>query len=1082
MLKFIRGKGQQPTAEQQKLQKDLFGFRKTVQHGFPNKPTGLAWDPGLRLIAIGTATGAIKVLGKPGVEFYGHHPSSDHAVTKLVFIPNEGRLVSLCDDNSLHLWEINDTLLVEVKVQTLEGKLKKVSAVTVQSTNEHVLLGTEGGNIYLLKLPSFEVSDTVIFQDVIIQNVSEDYKLNPGPVEAIAEQPGDPDLLLIGYNRGLMVLWSLKKGAPIKTYICNQDLESVCWHESGKKFMSSHTDGSYAYWDVDTTDGPMEPPTTVYGPFPCKAIPKILLKSAYQEPHDEMLIFSGGMPRASYSDRHTITVQRGQKHVVFDFTSKVIDFFTIDATDDETGITALIALAEEEIVGIDLKHEEWPMLNLPYLVSLHASAVIFSTHLSDVPQSLWNDIVTAGKVQTEGIYSDAEWPIDGGVLKEEKGSVRHRDLLLTGHEDGSVRFWDAGGVALVPLYTFKSSQLFRNEEDAISLNGDATEEEEEEWPPFRKVGCFDPYSDDPRLAIKKVSLCGVSGTLAIAGTAGHVIIAKLSLCPAENSKVKVCPVNLVSERDTFVWKGHEKLTLKGKVEDNATTLSFPVGFQPSSVLQLHPPAAVTALALNADWNLVAAGTAHGLAVYNIATCTQVLTKCTLNPNSLSVAGDAPISRRKSFKKSLRESFRRLRKGRHSVRHTEKRVIPPVSPVPIDRRSAESGELSVIQVESKPVERAIEARPADDGLGSMVRCLYFANSFIISVQHSTPMLWAGTNNGTVYIFTITLPPRAKKNEEKILCQLGKEIQLRHRAPVIGISIVDGACRPLPEPFEVEKGLCKPVDITAPHRVIIGSEEQFKIFTLPNLKPLCKLKLTAVEGARIRKMSLASFSYSSSMAAHLPNGETCLLCLTNLGECIVFSIPDLRRQINAAVIRREDINGISSLAFTRHGEGLYLHSSSELQRITVSASRITVPHCTLNLPSISKESSSPEKKEPTPIASTSPSLKAPLAVISNGIPEEDELEEEEDEETQPTENGQEKTDDKKEIKENGITDTTISSQDVSSITIDSVRDHLAKKEVQSDLSQTSVSSNLAETEFPETGSTEQVETASAVASAV
>lgn len=31
------------------------------------------------------------------------------------------------------------------------------------------------------------------------------------------------------------------------------------------------------------------------------------------------------------------------------------------------------------------------------------------------------------------------------------------------------------------------------------------------------------------------------------------------------------------------------------------------------------------------------------------------------------AGDAPISRRKSFKKSLRESFRRLRKGRNSTR-------------------------------------------------------------------------------------------------------------------------------------------------------------------------------------------------------------------------------------------------------------------------------------------------------------------------------------------------------------------------------------------------------------------------------
>lgn len=36
-----------------------------------------------------------------------------------------------------------------------------------------------------------------------------------------------------------------------------------------------------------------------------------------------------------------------------------------------------------------------------------------------------------------------------------------------------------------------------------------------------------------------------------------------------------------------------------------------------------------------------------------------------------------------------------------------------------------------------------------------------------------------------------------------------------------------------------------------------------------------------------------------------GENCVLCLTNLGEVIVLSVPDLRKQIHAAVIRREDI---------------------------------------------------------------------------------------------------------------------------------------------------------------------------------
>jgi len=35
------------------------------------------------------------------------------------------------------------------------------------------------------------------------------------------------------------------------------------------------------------------------------------------------------------------------------------------------------------------------------------------------------------------------------------------------------------------------------------------------------------------------------------------------------------------------------------------------------------------------------------------------------------------------------------------------------------------------MEARPVERAIEARPVDDALGSMVRCLSFAKTFIVT---------------------------------------------------------------------------------------------------------------------------------------------------------------------------------------------------------------------------------------------------------------------------------------------------------------------------------------------------------------
>ncbi|KAK0172994.1 hypothetical protein PV328_006251 [Microctonus aethiopoides] len=1045
MLKFIRGKGQQPSAERQKLQKDLFAFRKTVQHGFPNKPTALAWDPSLRLMIIGTASGAIKVFGRPGVEFYGQHSteSGESAVTKIISLPNEGRVISLCDDNSLHLWEINENSVVETKSLSLEGKMKKISALCLESTGEHLLLGTEGGNIYLLDVKTFTMTDNIIYQDVVMQNVPEDYKKTPGAVEAIAEQPGHPDSILIGYNRGLMVLWNKATPGAQQTFISAQQLESVHWI-SENRFVSSHNDGSYTFWSPGA--GVTSEPITQYGPFPCKAISKILVYTIADD--DELILFSGGMPRASYGDRHTITAMTKSKNVVFDLTSKVIDYFVVtpkideDNKDSSKFPEALIILAEEEIIAIDLTDPEWKMMALPYLVSLHASSVTCSQHVSNVPDELWDAITSAGKSQTEHLYSDKEWPIDGGLLLCQKSIInaktKCKELLLTGHEDGTVRFWNASDVALTPLYKYNSSLLFDG--DHLNVLEQSPDEEEDEWPPFRKVGTFDPYSDDPRLAVKKVMLCPLTSTLVVAGTAGYIVTAKLS-AEAITKEIKTVTMNIVNDRDGFAWKGHSALDAR------TATISFGVGFQPQSLLQLHPPAAVTALAIHSEWGLIAAGTAHGLALFDFIRVKPVIVKCTLNPNDLSGSGDTPISRRKSFKKSLRESFRRLRKGR-SQRRTN--TSPSRNTIPADKKkdiapvvSSPSGELSPVDV--KPIERQVEARPVDDALGSMVRSLYFARSFIISMQNTTPTLWAGTNNGTVYVFTLAIPAGVRRNEEDVNCTLGKEIQLKHRAPVIAITILDGSNVPLPEPFEAEKGVVAGPDMTAPHRVVIASEEQFKIFNLPSLKPFCKYKLTAHEGSRVRKTGFAKFTCPIEPAS--VHEETCLLCLTNLGDCLILGIPELRRQLNAAAIKREDINGISSLTFTKAGEALYLHSSSELQRISLSVTKVTKAHCALNLP--------PNARTP-PEPVTTPADNVQDEVTVESVPEK-EVESQETKETVPS---------VKIITENGVAGSTGSCdtskepslkpaassndvngdddrQDLSSIgdiTIDSVKDHL------------------------------------------
>lgn len=43
---------------------------------------------------------------------------------------------------------------------------------------------------------------------------------------------------------------------------------------------------------------------------------------------------------------------------------------------------------------------------------------------------------------------------------------------------------------------------------------------------------------------------------------------------------------------------------------------------------------------------------------------------------------------------------------------------------------------------------------------------------ITAHQAIPSLWAGTNNGTVYIFTIKMPGGVKRTSEKATAQLGK----------------------------------------------------------------------------------------------------------------------------------------------------------------------------------------------------------------------------------------------------------------------------------------------------------------------
>lgn len=64
-------------------------------------------------------------------------------------------------------------------------------------------------------------------------------------------------------------------------------------------------------------------------------------------------------------------------------------------------------------------------------------------------------------------------------------------LCVHRHEDGTVRFWDASGVALTPLYKLSTANVFHTDcdpsDDPQDPSDDPDMQQEEEWPPFRKV-------------------------------------------------------------------------------------------------------------------------------------------------------------------------------------------------------------------------------------------------------------------------------------------------------------------------------------------------------------------------------------------------------------------------------------------------------------------------------------------------------------------------------------------------------------------------------------------------------------------
>lgn len=87
------------------LKSSHFALAQVARHGFPENPTALAFDPVQKICAIGTKSGALRVFGRPGVDIWAQH-KPEFAVTHIKFIVNQGAIITVTSDDSIHLWSM----------------------------------------------------------------------------------------------------------------------------------------------------------------------------------------------------------------------------------------------------------------------------------------------------------------------------------------------------------------------------------------------------------------------------------------------------------------------------------------------------------------------------------------------------------------------------------------------------------------------------------------------------------------------------------------------------------------------------------------------------------------------------------------------------------------------------------------------------------------------------------------------------------------------------------------------------------------------------------------------------------------
>uniref|UniRef100_A0A8C9ACS2 Syntaxin-binding protein 5 n=1 Tax=Prolemur simus TaxID=1328070 RepID=A0A8C9ACS2_PROSS len=946
---------------QETLQSEHFQLCKTVRHGFPYQPSALAFDPVQKILAVGTQTGALRLFGRPGVECYCQHDSGA-AVIQLQFLINEGALVSALADDTLHLWNLRQKR--PAILHSLKFCRERVTFCHLPFQSKWLYVGTERGNIHIVNVESFTLSGYVIMWNKAIELSS---KSHPGPVVHISDNPMDEGKLLIGFESGTVVLWDLKSKKADYRYTYDEAIHSVAWHHEGKQFICSHSDGTLTIWNVRSPAKPVQT-ITPHGkqlkdgkkPEPCKPILKVEFKTTRSG--EPFIILSGGLSYDTVGRRPCLTVMHGKSTAVLEMDYSIVDFLTLCETpypNDFQEPYAVVVLLEKDLVLIDLAQNGYPIFENPYPLSIHESPVTCCEYFADCPVDLIPALYSVGARQKRQGYSKKEWPINGGNWG--LGAQSYPEIIITGHADGSIKFWDASAITLQVLYKLKTSKVFeksRNKDDRP--NTDIVDE--------------DPY------AIQIISWCPESRMLCIAGVSAHVIIYRFSKQEVITEVIPMLEVRLLyeindvespeceqppplptpvggSNPQPIPPQSHPSTSSSSSdgLRDNVPCLKVknsPLkqspGYQTELVIQLvwvggEPPQQITSLAVNSSYGLVVFGNCNGIAMVD-----YLQKAVLLNLGTIELYGSNDPYRRepRSPRKSRQPSGAGLCDISEGTVVPEDRCKSPTS-AKMSRKLSLPTDLKPdldVKDNSFSRSRSSSVTSIDKESREAISALHFCETFTRKADLSpSPCLWVGTTLGTVLVIALNLPPGGEQRLLQPVIVSPSGTILRLKGAILRMAFLDttGCLMPpayepwkehnVPEEKDEKEKLKKrrPVsvspsssqEISENQYAVICSEKQAKVISLPTQN--CAYKQNITETSFVLRGDIVALSNS-----------ICLACFCANGHIMTFSLPSLRPLLDVYYLPLTNMRIARTFCFTNNGQALYLVSPTEIQRLTYS----------------------------------------------------------------------------------------------------------------------------------------------------